>query len=378
MKRFLLFGLLFWSLTGTADSQVVIELVNPVNNKRVDAVVEIPWKSVISVYPYIDTSAFRVINIMTNSQVPFQLEYYGGQEIRNLLIQVSLEAKGKVHLRITKGRPGRVAAKTYCRYVPEREDDFAWENDKIAFRTYGKALESTTGNAYGADVWVKRTDKLIINDRYKGGDYHTDHGDGLDYYHVGLTLGAGDIAPYLNDSICYSRNYQAWKILDNGPLRSTFRLEYDSWMVGETAVKVTKTITVDAGSQLHKVEALYTADGIAVLPVAVGIIKREQPGTILLDESHGQMGYWEPTDTMNGTTGVGCIFLQPVKKMISGKGQILSLININPGTPFHYFRGAVWDKAGFIRTATVWFNYLEQYRQFIEFPVKVLVLKSSR
>lgn len=378
MKRLLVFSLLFWLLTGTAGSQVIIELVNPVNSKRTDAVVEVPWKSVIAVYPDIDTSAFRVINPTTNSQVPFQLEYYGGQEIRNLLVQVSMEAKSKLHLRITKGRSGRVAAKTYCRYVPEREDDFAWENDKIAFRTYGKALESTAGNAYGADVWVKRADKLVINDRYKGKDYHTDHGDGLDYYHVGLTLGAGDIAPYLNDSVCYSRNYRAWKILDNGPLRSTFRLTYDSWIVGNTAVNVTKTISIDAGSQLHKVEALYTADGLDVLPVAVGVIKRDQSGTILLDESHGQMGYWEPADTINGTTGVGCVFLQPVKKMISGKEQLFSLFDIRPGIPFQYFRGAAWDKAGVIQSATSWFKYLDQYKQQIQLPVKVRVLRPFR
>ena len=30
-------------------------------------------------------------------------------------------------------------------YVPERKDDFAWENDKIAFRAYGKALRKTKG-----------------------------------------------------------------------------------------------------------------------------------------------------------------------------------------------------------------------------------------
>src|SRR5471030_2052234 len=32
------------------------------------------------------------------------------------------------------------ASKTFARYVPERYDDFAWENDKLAHRTYGPAL----------------------------------------------------------------------------------------------------------------------------------------------------------------------------------------------------------------------------------------------
>ena len=32
--------------------------------------------------------------------------------------------------------------KAYGRFVRERFDDFAWENDRIAHRTYGKALET--------------------------------------------------------------------------------------------------------------------------------------------------------------------------------------------------------------------------------------------
>ena len=28
-------------------------------------------------------------------------------------------------------------AMAFGRFVPEREDDFAWENDKVAFRVYG-------------------------------------------------------------------------------------------------------------------------------------------------------------------------------------------------------------------------------------------------
>ena len=35
-----------------------------------------------------------------------------------------------------------VKAKVYGRYVPERKDDFAWENEYAAFRMYGPALKS--------------------------------------------------------------------------------------------------------------------------------------------------------------------------------------------------------------------------------------------
>jgi hypothetical protein len=35
--------------------------------------------------------------------------------------------------------------KAYGRFVRERFDDFAWENDRIAHRTYGRALETWQG-----------------------------------------------------------------------------------------------------------------------------------------------------------------------------------------------------------------------------------------
>ena len=36
--------------------------------------------------------------------------------------------------------PGREIS-TYSRFVPERTDDYAWENDLVAFRTYGPTAE---------------------------------------------------------------------------------------------------------------------------------------------------------------------------------------------------------------------------------------------
>ena len=42
----------------------------------------------------------------------------------------------------------------------------AWENDRIAFRTYGPALQATGEKAFGYDIWVKRTNDLVVENRY--------------------------------------------------------------------------------------------------------------------------------------------------------------------------------------------------------------------
>ena len=56
--------------------------------------------------------------------------------------------------------------KAFGRFVRERFDDFAWENDRIAHRTYGKALETWDGEPLSSstiDIWSKRTPRMVVN-----------------------------------------------------------------------------------------------------------------------------------------------------------------------------------------------------------------------
>ncbi len=354
--------------------KATIIISNPSSAERKEAVVAIAWKDILAKYPAIDTAAMKITDLTTQKEVPFQLEFRGQKTIQNLLVQVVVAPKSSATLLIQKGKPATPVVKTYGRYVPERKDDFAWENDKIAFRMYGKALEQTPKEmAYGMDVWVKSTTRMVINERYKRGKYHDNLGDGMDYYHVGFTLGAGNIAPYVNDSIYYSKNYVRWKVLDNGPLRTTFSLEYEAWDVAGKAVTATKTISLDAGSQLNRVEAVYTyADGPS-LPVVVGIIKRKDPGTILLDEQQGIMGYWEPQMGEDGITGVGSIMPVPITKMNVTNTQLLTKTTSQQNQPYVYYTGAVWNKANTITSASAWFSYLQAFKERLDQPLTIRV-----
>jgi hypothetical protein len=356
-----------------AQTKATITVSNPSKLDRTNAVVPVGWGSVTAKYPAIDTANFKVVNSVTKKEVPFQLERRGETTVKNLLVQVSLKANGSTKLLIVPGKPAAVVKKTYGRFVPERYDDFAWENDKVAFRMYGKALETRKDNAFGTDVWVKRTNKLVINEWYKTGDYHTDHGDGMDYYSVGFTLGAGDVAPIVKDSIVFAKNYHYWKVLDNGPLRTTFELGYDAWDVAGKSVKVTKTISLDAGSHMNRVEALYTYSG-DVLPVAVGIVKRKESGTILMDEQQGIVGYWEPQHGVDGTTGVGTILLSENLSMGTDVKHLLTRAIATNNQPFVYYNGSAWSKANEITNAQAWFNYLSNFKNQLQQPLKVSVL----
>ncbi|WP_281336493.1 DUF4861 family protein [Flavobacterium eburneipallidum] len=360
-------------LTLLAQSKATVSIQNNLVLDRKEAIVSIKWDAILSRYPQIDTANFVVINSVTKKQIPYQLEHLGQSTIQNLLVQVDVKAKSTLSLSIQKGKPETFVTKTYARYVPERKDDFAWENDKIAFRAYGKALEKEKDNAFGFDVWVKRTDRMILNERYKLADYHVDHGDGLDYYQVGLTLGAGNMAPFINDTIRYSGNYQQWKILDNGPLRTSFQLSYNSWNAGGIKTSATKTIAIDAGSQLNRVENVYTFNDTKPMPVVVGIIKRPENGVISLNEQQKIMGYWEPTLGKNGTTAVGVVLTTPVSKMSVDATQLLAKTTVQSNEPIVYFTGAAWDKAGKITNSKEWFDYLNNFNEQIKNPLVVTV-----
>ncbi|MEI8112981.1 MAG: DUF4861 family protein [Bacteroidia bacterium] len=353
---------------------VFIVISNPISDDRKEEVLAIKWTDILAKYPKIDTANFKIINLKTKEELPWQLETKGGKDVQNLLVQLDVAAKSTVKLGIQEGKSAVVKTKTFGRYVPERKDDFAWENDKIAFRMYGKALEQSPSEmAYGLDVWVKRTDKMVLNDRYKRGNYHIDIGDGMDYYHVGFTLGAGNIAPVVNDSIYYSQNYVRWKVLDNGPLRTSFQLEYNEWAVNGTKISVVKTISLDAGSQLSRIEAQFSQEQKLDLPVVVGIVKRKEPGAMLLDEQQSLMAYWEPQFGEDGITGVGSILLNPVTKIKVTNEQILSYTISKNGEPVVYYTGAAWNKANEIISSKAWFDYIQLYKNRLSNPLKIVL-----
>ncbi|WP_338868739.1 DUF4861 family protein [Spirosoma sp. SC4-14] len=362
------------ALSGMVVGQsTTLTIRNPSSVSLRQTVVEIPWATVIKAYPQVDTAHLQVLQ--GANEVAYQLEHRGHKTIQNLLVQVSLEPRQRIVLTLQKGQPANVESKTYCRYVPERYDDFAWENDRVAFRIYGAALNGRPDNAYGSDIWAKRTNALILNKWYKQNDYHKDHGEGLDYYHVGLTLGAGDIGVFLNDSIQFIHNYRSWEILDNGPLRSTFRVKFDPYTFNGITVNETRTVSLDAGSQLSKVQVSIAHTSDKALPMVAGITLRPEASPLLLNETKGILGYWEPKHGDDGTIGVGCIFPATPVSMQRKYQHGLAKLSVKSGNTIIYYSGGAWDKAGRITSGDDWFAYLHQFADQLKTPPMVTVGK---
>ena len=361
--------------SSTTDN--ILFIYNPTGLERKEEVSSFPYGMFISKNKSFEKTKsnnyqVKITNALTGEEIPYQLEYRGEKLPENLLLLTSLAPGSRINARVTNESPSEFKAKTYARFVPERYDDFAWENDRIAFRVYGKALEKIPEEmAYGQDVWAKRTTELVINKWYKSADYHVDHGEGLDFYDVGLSLGAGSSDPYVNDSIYYSKNFRKYKVLDNGPLRSTFQLDYDPWNVDGKNVTESKIISLDAGSQLNRMETEYTFKGKNEMQVAIGIIKRKANGEMSLNEKRGIMGYWEPQHGKDGTLGIGSIMEEPIVEMKVADNHLLTIINATSQKPFVYYAGAAWDKAGLITNSKEWFRYLQNFKEKIQRPVVV-------
>jgi hypothetical protein len=109
-----------------------------------------------------------------------------------------------------------VVPAAYARLVPERKDDLAWENDKVAFRVYGPALRAGAEDS-GIDAWTKRVPYPVLNswyrrDRMEKISYHQDHGEGLDAYHVGNTRGCGGLGLWIDGKLVTADTYIGYKI----------------------------------------------------------------------------------------------------------------------------------------------------------------------
>lgn len=351
-KGFLLLCTSCICLSGFA--QRTIEVSNPTEHTR-EEVISIPYAT-FSKHFAVD-SLFTIQLGSSAITLPYQLERQGKSNIQNVLILVPIQAKEKVSLQVHQApSPASFPSKAFARYVPERLDDFAWENDVLAFRMYGKALEGHRDDAQGMDVWAKRTENLIINKWYKENDYHTDHGEGLDYYSVGQTLGVGDLALYFADSVHFTKHYRQYEILDNGPLRTSFKLLYEDTDVNGQQITLSKTITLDTKKHFNKISVSLENKKASQTPVVIGLAKRGEASPQFAFNAKKQfLAYWEPDVQNHGHTATALIVPKAKVAFIDrDKKQFLLSSTIKNNQAFVYYNGAAWDRAGQVTSAEQW------------------------
>ena len=274
---------------------------------------------------------------------------------------------------------------TYSRFVPERTDDYTWENDKVAFRVYGPDAQQRTEQkrengtlSSGVDLWLKKTDQPIINKWYKGyltdpSFYHTDRGEGYDPYHVGASRGLGGSGIWLNDSLHVSKNYISYKTIAIGPLRTVFELVYAPW--SKYGLRETKRISLDLGSNFSKFEVLLQADQ-QIPNYTLGITLHKNEGEAKLNKRDGYFRHQELIDGAFLGEGIvldPAIIERAFVHQSKTPDQSNLLIVTQPAKQITYYAGFAWQKSGQVRSGADWDEMLRKQAKVVANPLVVTI-----
>ena len=386
-------------MVGCCNCVYTVQVSNPTETERLPEMVELCMENVTTALSLADNEHI-VIKDRKGNEVPYQITSDG-----KLIFQVEMKANGKENYRICKGQPAEYESLVFGKHYPDKDDDFAWENDKVGFRMYGHKLDVASGydifckrgthlpvleilyanEVYGSDAWKRYYELEAVSAeeafRFKMDtlSFHVDRGYGMDVYAVGPTLGAGIAALMDNEVIAYPRCYETYEILDNGPLRFRVKFSFRPIASGDDKdILETRVITLDAGSRLNLTSVSF-ANLDSAKEIVAGIVLREDGGEPVANAEKGYISYPAPTqnhdtrkDVDNGIIYVGHVYPSAVKKAKVAQGHVMTVSDYAPGSEFVYYWGSGWDHAD-ILSHEQWNEYLETYSTMVRNPLCVTV-----
>ncbi len=377
----------FTSCKGTPP-KATISIKNPLDSARQLETVEVKISD-LKLSPEDAIADLSVQDVATKAILVSQLvdeDQDGTADV--LLFQPELEpnaTKAYALVKVPTSEQPKVTEYCYSRFVPERTDDYAWENNKVGFRTFGPVAqqmieEGVKGGTLssGIDAWLKRVEYPIINKWYKKaetekGAYHKDTGEGLDNFHVGVSRGVGGIAVKADTTYYVSKNFTAWKTITTGPLRTSFVLEYANWDAKGKTISETKHIALDYGSNLSRFEIEVSGTDT----IHAGLTLHEKDGTHTINKTSGWVSYWEPHDgselgtaiiVPNGNLISGVLYDTPLKD----KSNVFAQIKVENNKAV-YYAGFGWKKANEFTTKAAWEEYLASFATKLNNPLVVTI-----
>ncbi|HEY9107735.1 MAG TPA: DUF4861 family protein [Roseateles sp.] len=395
MKRWaLVCCLVLTALHAAAADRMRVTVMHDLEAARPAETITVPWAEVAKRLPgalmlklAVRDASGRELPYQVTNVAPLARDPKGeGIAYGELVFQHDFAA-GEQSARFTIEKTETVAppfpVKAHARYVPERLDDFAWENDKIGHRTYGPALAEPAPPGSdkevlvtsGLDIWFKRPSYPVIDRWYaKGHDhYHKEEGEGLDMYAVGRTRGAGGTGIWDGHRLFTSRNYSRWRVITNGPVRAVFELSYDSWDASGVQVGEVKRFTVDAGHWFDAVESTFSAAGDGPLNVALGLNRRpayaDQKPEVATFRAPDTLMQWVRQRSA-GDFGTA-IILPDAEGYAADADNELILARVQPKKNLRYYLGAGVDWSGEFPTAEAWQAYVAAFRKRVQSPIRI-------
>ena len=213
----------------------------------------------------------------------------------------------------------------------------------------------------GIDIWSKKVETPIIDLWYArndaGQDYHTDRGEGADFYKVGKTLGAGGLG-FLADGKLYCTQYwEKSRVLEQGPNRIVFELDFPELKVGKSLVKETKRITLERGSNFNKIECSFEITGADEITVAAGLRKSHNKAAESAKLVNAY-AYSEVVDKNQVIYSAIAVKDQEVKHLEAHDHYLLTA-KIKKGDGFTYYAGASWQASGQFKDFSEWIDTIK-------------------
>ena len=397
LRAIVFIGIFSWCGRAIA---VTVTVTNDLGAARQSETIVLPWGDVAKLLPSVRADQVVVTDAQGKDVVAQPIFLHGQKQKKptdadEFVFQADFAANETKTFTLVKGTPAPYEPKVYGRWVPERHDDFAWENDRIAFRIYGPELEIVEPGSSGVDVWPKRTRELVVNEWYQlaqsinDGYYHYDHGQGLDCYKVGKGQGCGGTAILLDGKRLTTgiKGWKTQKVLANGPIRLVFELTYDPIDVNGVAVSEIKRITLDAGQNLNHYQSTFTTDKPDDnLQIMSGIVEhQDRPFEKEFHKEAGWMSYWDKGDaggekrppTDSAPSGhVGCAVIMPSAGVLDAMEMdhhLEMVMKATPGQPVNFWAGAGWDKSGDFGSYQDWNQYVAQFAARIGSPLKISI-----
>ncbi len=274
----------------------------------------------------------------------------------------------------------------YSNLITKRMDDFAWENDRVAFRTYGPEAQRLILNnkkggiiSSGIDCWLKRVEYPIIEKWYaqhfeKISSYHEDIGEGLDNYHVGKSRGAGGFSILIDKEYYNSRNFIKSRIISNGPLRTIFELEYEDWNIPKGYIEEKKIISLDKGNNLCKI-AVQIKGTKSISP---GIFLNEFDGKISENLKNSWVSYWQPhydSELGNALLSKNKYIIGSHKYLGEGLDKNHLYLDLKVVDNYvEYYTGFTWLKSNQFNDKESWNSYLDNFSMKLNNPLKIEII----
>jgi len=386
MKRVIIFILAFLFLNSSFAENKTTKIVIKNNSsfKYVNEVIQVKWGLIIKNNRNLTKDNFSILDEKENKIIPHQVSDNNGDgKIDELLLLTSFDKFEKKSFSIISKVDTFKFEPLVSLYFQKKREDIAWESDKIAYRIYGPALSNEVNN--GIDIWCKRVHYNIVEKWYTHSEkyakdgkdtYHQDTGEGADFYSVGKSLGAGSAALWKNDSLYQPGVFESYRFIETGPLRVVFEVTYKSIYYDGIEVKEKKIITLDAGSNLNKIELIFESKNKKNdLFIATGIVKRKDVKSFY-DKQDRILSLWGPVndDPVNGFLGIGIVI--PRIRFCDFKetnSHLLAISQHKSNLNFVYYSGAGWTNRGDFKNENDWINYLKDYSKKIKnkFEIKV-------